>query len=180
MAQHYCEETINDPLHGPYHDREYGFPIDDDNALFARLVLEINQAGLSWAIILKKKTNFIVAYDNFDIATVAAYDDDQRARLLTDAGVIRNRLKINAVIYNARCLLQIGAEYGSFKTWLDRHHPLELDAWVKLFRANFKFTGVKIVREFLVSTGYLPGAHRPDCPVYAEIVALDPPWIQGQ
>ena len=180
MAQHYCDAAIGDPLHGPYHDREYGFPIGDDNGLFARLVLEINQAGLSWATILKKKDNFTAAYDGFDIATVAAYDEDARARLLADAGIIRNRLKINAAIENSRTLLDIRANEGSFKAWLDLHHPAELESWVKLFRANFKFTGPEIVREFLVSAGYLPGAHRPDCPVYAVVESLNPPWMWAQ
>ena len=180
MAQHYCDAAIGDLLHGPYHDREYGFPIGDDNALFGRLVLEINQAGLSWATILKKKNNFMAAYDNFDIATVAAYDEGERTRLLDDAGIIRNRLKVKAAIHNANCILEIQAADGSFKAWLDKHHPMELDAWVKLFRGTFKFTGGEIVREFLVSTGYLPDAHRPECPVYAEIAALAPPWMQVQ
>ena len=180
MAQHYCEAAIGDPLHGPYHDREYGFPIDNDNGLFGRLVLEINQAGLSWATILKKKDNFTAAYDGFDIATVAAYDEAARARLMADAGIIRNRLKVNAAIVNAGRLLEIRATDGSFKAWLDNHHPAELDRWVKQFRANFKFTGPEIVREFLVSTGYLPGAHRPECPVYTVIEGLNPPWMQAQ
>ena len=180
MAQHYCDAAIGHPLHGPYHDLEYGFPIGDDNGLFARLVLEINQAGLSWATILKKKDNFTAAYDGFDIATVAAYDEDARARLLADAGIIRNRLKINAAIENSRTLLDIRANEGSFKAWLDLHHPAELESWVKLFRANFKFTGPEIVREFLVSAGYLPGAHRVDCPVYAVVESLNPPWMWAQ
>ncbi|MFP6688316.1 MAG: DNA-3-methyladenine glycosylase I [Alphaproteobacteria bacterium] len=180
MAQHYCEAAIDDPLHGPYHDREYGFPIDNDNGLFGRLVLEINQAGLSWATILKKKDNFTAAYDGFDIATVAAYDEAARARLLADAGIIRNRLKVNAAIANAGRLLEIRATDGSFKAWLDNHHPAELESWVKQFRANFKLTGPKIVREFLVSTGYLPDAHRPECPVYTVIEGLNPPWMQVQ
>jgi len=180
MADHYCDYAIGDPLHGPYHDTEYGFPIEDDNFLFARLVLEINQAGLSWATILKKKSNFFAAYDNFDIAKVAAYGETARARLLADAGIIRNRLKVNAAIVNAGRLIEIRAEEGSFKAWLDNHHPQELADWVKLFRANFKFTGPEIVREFLVSSGYLPDAHRPDCPVYAEIAKLSPPWMRSQ
>ena len=180
MAKHYCDVSIGDPLHGPYHDQEYGFPIEDDNELFARLVLEINQAGLSWATILNKKDNFMSAYDNFDIATVAAYDEDACTRLLADEGIIRNRLKVNAAIHNASCILDIQSAEGSFRTWLDRRHPNELDFWVKLFRATFKFTGSEIVREFLVSTGYLPDAHRPDCPVYTKIVALNPPWMQAQ
>jgi len=180
MAQHYCEAAIGDPLHGPYHDREYGFPIDNDNGLFGRLVLEINQAGLSWATILKKKDNFTAAYDGFDIAIVAAYDEMARARLLADARIIRNRLKVNAAIVNAGRLLEIQDSSGSFKAWLDDHHPAELDDWVKLFRANFKFTGPEIVREFLVSTGYLPDAHHQECLVYAVIAEMNPPWMQAR
>lgn len=180
MAQHYCDAAVGDPLHGPYHDQEYGFPIDDDNLLFARLVLEINQAGLSWATILKKKQNFFAAYDKFDTRKVAVYDETARARLLSDAGIIRNRLKVNAAIENARRLLEIRAEDGSFKAWLDNHHPAELNDWVKLFRSNFKFTGPEIVREFLVSSGYLVGAHRQDCPIYAVIEGLNPPWMRSQ
>ena len=112
----------------------------------------------------------------FDLAVHEA----ARARLLADAGIIRNRLKVNAAIVNAGRLLEIRATDGSFKAWLDNHHPEELDSWVKLFRANFKFTGPEIVREFLVSTGYLPGAHRPECPVYTVIEGLNPPWMQAQ
>ena len=122
----------------------------------------------------------MIAYDGFDIATVAAYDERERERLLNDAGIVRNGLKVDAAIQNAQCLLQIRAQHGSFKAWLECNHPLELGAWVKLFRANFKFTGIEIVREFLVSTGYLADAHRLDCPIYAKIAVLDPPWMRLQ
>ena len=145
--------------------------------LYLVKTLRIN---LNLDLILKKKDNFTAAYDGFDIATVAAYDEDARARLLADAGIIRNRLKINAAIENSRTLLDIRANEGSFKAWLDLHHPAELESWVKLFRANFKFTGPEIVREFLVSAGYLPGAHRLDCPVYAVVESLNPPWMWAQ
>lgn len=179
MSDHYCDAAPGDPFHGPYHDTQYGFPIAGDNELFERLVLEINQAGLSWLTILKKRDAFIAAFEGFDIENVASYGEEQRARLLADAGIIRNRLKVDAVIHNARCLVEIGASHGGFRAWLDQHHPRELDAWVKLFRATFKFTGPEIVREFLVSSGYLPGAHRESCPIFARIAALDPPWIRA-
>ena len=91
-----------DPLHAPYHNREYGFPVSDDNRLFERLVLEINQAGLSWGLILKKRPAFNAAFANFEIGTVARFGARDRARLLKDAGIIRNRLKIEAAIENAR------------------------------------------------------------------------------
>lgn len=174
----YCT-TFDHPVHGPYHNEEYGFPLHTDAALFERLVLEINQAGLSWLTILKKKENFRRAYDGFDVDAVAAYGEAERARLLSDAGIIRNRLKVDAAIENARRLLVIRDTHGSFAAWLDVHHPLPKEEWVKLFRGTFRFMGGEIVGEFLMSTGYLPGAHREDCPVFARIAALDPPWMRA-
>ena len=162
-----------------YHDREYGFPISSDRELFKRLVLEINQAGLSWTLILKKRAAFEAAYHGFDIAAVAAFDDADRARLLADAGIVRNRLKINAAIHNANQILALQREYGSFKNWLDAHHPLDLAGWVKLFKKHFKFVGGEIVGEFLMSTGYLKGAHDENCPVYAEILRRKPKWTEA-
>ncbi len=173
----YCLAAPGHPWHGPYHDREYGFPISDDNRLFERLVLEINQAGLSWLTILKKQRNFQDAFDDFDIDRVAAYGQADRARLLADAGIIRNRLKVAAAIENARRIQGLRMSHGSFKAWLDAHHPQDKPAWVKLFKNTFKFTGGEITGEFLMSTGYLPGAHDEDCPVHGEIAALDPPWM---
>lgn len=110
-------------VHIAYHNHHYGFPIDDDNELFGRLILEINQAGLSWTTILKKEENFRKAYHNFYIKRVAKYGDKDRERLLADAGIIRNRLKVNAAIENAKAILQLQRESGSFKKWLDSHHP---------------------------------------------------------
>ncbi|MGX9937681.1 DNA-3-methyladenine glycosylase I [Advenella kashmirensis] len=152
--------------HKQYHDERYGFPVNNDNELFGRLILEINQAGLSWSTILNKETNFLRAYDQFDIDTVAAYSDADRERLLQDAGIIRNRLKINAAIHNAQVIQGLQKEHGSFKAWLDRHHPMNKEEWVRLFRKTFKFTGGEIVGEFLMSTSYLAGAHDEDCPVH--------------
>ncbi len=175
----YLREHPEDILNKDYHDSEYGFPLTSDAALLARLVLEINQAGLSWITILKKKSNFHLAYDGFDVDKVAGYGDADRARLLTDAGIIRNRLKVNAAIENARRIQGLREEYGSFKGWLDRHHPLSLEAWTKLFKLTFVFTGGEIVKEFLVSTGYLPGAHDKECPVFRKIAKLQPAWRQA-
>jgi len=175
-VNHYCDSAPGHPFHGPYHDLVYGFPLRDDNLLFERLVLEINQAGLSWLTILKKAENFRRAYDNFDLEKVAAYDENDRQRLLLDAGIIRNRLKIEAAIENAGRILSLRDAYGSFGNWLDHHHPRPKEAWVKLFKQTFRFTGSEITAEFLMSTGYLPGAHRPDCPVYTRILQSQPPW----
>lgn len=174
----YCDVAPGHPYHGPYHDLEYGFPIRDDAALFERLVLEINQAGLSWLTILKKRDGFHAAFEGFDIDTVAAYGEAERARLLADASIIRNRLKVDAVIENARRLVAIRAEYGSFAGWLDAHDPLPKEEWVRLFKRTFRFTGGEIVGEFLMSTGYLPGAHRDGCPVQAAVLAACPAWTR--
>ena len=168
----YCYVANVDPLHQPYHDHEYGFPVSSDEALFERLILEINQAGLSWATILRKREGFRAAYRGFDIDTVAAFDAADVARLLADPGIIRNRLKVEAAIANARKLQEIRAAEGSFHAWLRRRHPLPKDEWVKLFKRTFRFTGGEIVGEFLMSTGYLPGAHHPNCPVGHRIAAL--------
>jgi DNA-3-methyladenine glycosylase I len=161
----------------PYHANEYGFPIHDDNELFARLILEINQAGLSWTTILKKKDNFFKAFDNFDIQKIARYSEKKINKLLQDEGIIRNRLKIRATIDNAKTVVQLQKEFGSFEKWLNHHHPLTKDEWVKLFKKTFRFTGGEIVNEFLVSTGYLPGAHTKDCPVYNKILKHKPAWV---
>lgn len=179
----YCDFVRQRPetdLHRRYHDTEYGFPLHTDAQLFERLILEINQAGLSWETILKKKDHFRRAYDGFDIDTVAAYGEADRARLLADAGIIRNRLKVNAAIENAKTVQALRREHGSFQAWLDAHHPLSKDEWTKLFKRTFLFTGGEIVGEFLLSTGYLPGAHSETCPAYAVIAQLSPAWMRAR
>ena len=176
MSETYCQLAPGHVFHGPYHDTEYGFPQRDDKVLFERLVLEINQAGLSWLTILKKREAFLAAYDGFDIDTVAAYGPEAVARLLGDAGIIRNRLKVEAAIENARRLQRIRDSHGSFAAWLDAHHPRDKAEWVKLFGKTFRFTGGEIVGEFLLSLGYLQGAHAASCPRYQEVLALSPPW----
>jgi DNA-3-methyladenine glycosylase I len=163
-------------LHKAYHDHLYGFPIHDDNELFCRLILEINQAGLSWETILKKETTFRAAYNNFDIATVAAYTDTDRERLLSDVGIIRNKLKVNAAIENAKAIIELQQANGSFANWIAMHHPKSKTEWVKLFKKTFRFTGGEIVNEFLMSIGYLPGAHVNDCPVYQKVLEAQPAW----
>ena len=173
----YCELAPSDPWHGPYHDDEYGFPTRDDAVLFERLVLEINQAGLSWLTVLKKRAAFSAAFAGFDPEVVARFGPDDRERLLGDAGIIRNRAKVDAAIANAQIVEQLRAEHGSFANWLDAQHPLGKEQWVKVFKSTFRFTGPEVTGEFLMSTGYLPGAHEPTCPVARRIAALDPPWM---
>ncbi len=151
----------------------------DDAALLERLALEINQAGLSWLTVLKKREAFACAFQGFDPATVARFGARDRARLLRDPGIVRNRLKVHAVIENARRILALRATHRSFARWLDAHHPLPVAEWTKLFKRTFVFTGGEIVGEFLMSVGYLPGAHRPGCPVYPRILRREPPWLRA-
>jgi DNA-3-methyladenine glycosylase I len=158
-------------LHKDYHDNHYGFPIENDDELFERLMFEINQAGLNWILILKKQHNFRKAFENYSIGKVAAYDEMDFQRLMNDPGIIRNKLKINAAIENAKIIQLISLENGSFKKWIDQNAAknLSLGEWTKLFKKTFKFTGGEIVNEFLTSTGYLQGAHSPQCPVFERI-----------
>ncbi len=160
----YCDVAPGHPLHGPYHDREYGFPVTGESVLFERFVLEINQAGLSWELMLKKRANFHAAYEGYDLDRVAAYGA---------------RLKVDAVIENARRVRALRDSHGGFAAWIEAHHPRPKDDWVKLFKKTFKFTGGEITGEFLMSIGYLPEAHRPDSPVAAEIAALGPAWMRA-
>jgi len=166
-------------VHTVYHDTQYGFPIDSDDELFGRLILEINQAGLSWTTILNKQENFRKAYSNFSIDTIAQYTDTDRERLLQDAGIIRNKLKVNAAIHNAQQIIKLRDEFGSFKAWLDHHHPKTREEWVKLFKKTFKFTGGEITNEFLMSSGYLKGSHDDDCPVQQKVISTNPKWLES-
>ncbi len=165
----YCSIAPGHPVHGHYHDHEYGFPQRDERELFERLILEINQAGLSWETILKKREGFRAAYSQFEVDAVAAYGERDVERLLNDAGIIRNRLKVHAAIHNAQVIQQLRASHGSFADWLDAHHPRSKADWVKLFKKSFRFTGGEITGEFLMSLGYLPGAHAKTCPVYKRL-----------
>ena len=176
----YCEAVLQmkaDNPHKIYHNTAYGFPIESDNELFGRLILEINQAGLSWTTILNKEKNFRNAYHQFDIETIASYREVDFMRLMADAGIIRNRLKILAAIENAKTIKNLQLEYGSFKNWLCQQHPLSKEQWTKLFKKTFRFTGGEIVNEFLMSTGFLPGAHSETCPVYLKIIASKPAFL---
>jgi DNA-3-methyladenine glycosylase I len=204
MAGFYCDFAPGHEWHGPYHETEYGFPIRGDAELFERLILEINQAGLSWLTILKKREAFRAAYRGFDPAAVAQFGARDVRRLMADAGIIRNRLKIEAAIANAKTVLALRQSHGSFAEWLDENcfvgataqrkdakaqrrdrttqrrkdakRARTKEEWVALFRKTFRFTGGEIVGEFLLSTGYLPGAHRKSCPVYSRVLAARPPY----
>ena len=174
----YCDYAPGDPVHQSYHATEYGFPTTDESVLMERLALEIFQAGLSWGIVLKKRAATFDAFDGFNIDTVAGYGDADVARLLDNAGIIRNRLKVHAIIHNANVIKDMRKSHGGFADWIAAQHPIAKPDWVKLFKKTFKFTGGEITGEFLMSIGYLPGTHRPDCPIHAKISALSPPWMQ--
>ncbi len=175
----YCRAVADmkpDNIHRIYHDTAYGFPLESDDELFGRLILEINQAGLSWTTILNKADNFRKAYAGFNIQKVASFKDKDRVKLLNNPGIIRNRLKVDAAIFNAKIILGLQKEYGSFKNWLDEHHPKTKEEWVKLFKKTFRFTGGEITDEFLMSTGYLEGAHEKGCLMYDKVLRMRPEW----
>jgi len=174
----YCDYAIGDAVHGSYHDTEYGFPEMDERRLFERLVMEIMQAGLNWGLILKKREGLNAAFDGFDVDAVAGYGETEVARLLADANIVRNRLKVHAAIHNAQVIQSLRQSHGGFADWLAAYHPLTKPQWVKLFKKTFRFTGGEITGEFLMSIGYLPGTHRPDCPAQSRITVLSPPWMK--
>lgn len=176
----YCDVAPGHVLHGPYHDAEYGVPVRDERILFERLCLEIFQAGLSWELILKRRPGMNAAFDGFDVDTVAAYGEADVARLLGDARIIRNRLKVAAIIDNAQRVQRLRDGHGGFAGWLEAHHPMTLKQWVKLFRKTFRFTGPEVVNEFLMSIGMLPGGHRADCPAHVRLLPMRPPWLTAQ
>lgn len=176
MSHPYCAyvSTISDKnnVDKMYHDHHYGVRIEDDNELFCRLVMEINQAGLSWHTILVKESNFRKAFHNFDIRKVAKYGERDFVRLMNDPGIIRNRLKIGAAIQNAQQILAIQKEHGSFRKWLDiRAKELGEDkaTWLKEFKKTFKFVGGEIVGEFLMSIDMLPNSHGIECVRYKKL-----------
>jgi DNA-3-methyladenine glycosylase I len=163
--QSYCSfARSRTDVHREHHDTEHGVLPKDDNDLFRRLVLEISQAGLSFETVLKRKQGIYRAFGSVD--RVAKFGAAQVRKLMLDASIIRNRLKILAAIHNAQKVKELQREFGSFRQWLDAHHPRTREGWVKLFKKTFTFTGGEIVNEFLMSTGHLPGAHDADCPMF--------------
>jgi DNA-3-methyladenine glycosylase I len=173
----HCQNLTLDNIHRVHHDTVYGLAITDENELFGRLLMEINQAGLSWDTILKKEDNFRNAYSNFDIKKIARYAEKDIDRLLNDAGIIRNRLKINAAIVNAQRILELQKEYGSFFQWIKMQNVEDISSWVKLFKKEFKFVGGEIVNEFLMSIGRIEGAHSPECYRYKKYMTEKKKWV---
>lgn len=185
-----CEWSRNDPLYIAYHDKEWGVPVHDDRLLFEFLVLEGAQAGLSWLTILKKRENYRKAFDGFNIDRVANYTESDLERLLADSGIVRNRLKINSAIKNARGVLEIRAEYGSLDSYLWSFvdgNPIqnkwksmgELPAKTSLSEAmskdlkkrGFNFVGPTICYAFMQAVGMV-NDHTTDCYRYKEIKEL--------
>lgn len=182
-----CSWAGSDPLYVAYHDQEWGVPVHDDHLLFEFLILEGMQAGLSWAIILKKRDNFRRAFDGFDPQRVAQYGDEKVAALLADPGIVRNRLKISAAIRNARSFLEIQSECGSFDAyiWQFVGGKPKVNAWRNLTeipastpesdamskdlaRRGFKFVGSTICYAFMQAVGMV-NDHTVDCYRYNEI-----------
>jgi DNA-3-methyladenine glycosylase I len=170
----YCTLAPGHPVHDSYHATEYGFRQREETVLFERLCLEIFQAGLSWEIVLKRRPGLREAFDGFNVDRIAALTEADQARLLLDPRIIRNRLKLAAIIANAQRVQTLRTTHGGFSAWLDAHHPREKPAWVKLFKQTFLFTGGEIVGSFLMSLDYLQGAHDEDCPIFHRIAAQRP------
>jgi len=185
-----CAWCLGDPLYLAYHDLEWGVPLHDDRSLFEFLVLETFQAGLSWLTILKKRDNFRRAFAGFDPKRVARFDERDRRRLLADAGIVRNRLKVDAAIANARVFLEVQAAHGSFDRWiwsftdgrpivnrwrelreLPAQTPLAVTISREMRRLGFRFTGPVVVYSHMQATGMV-NDHLVSCYRHGEIRRL--------
>ena len=182
-----CSWVTNDPLYLAYHDTEWGVPEYDDRKLFELLILEGAQAGLSWSTILKKRENYRAAFDNFDAEKIARYGDRKVQQLLANAGIVRNRLKVAATIRNAKALLAVQKEFGTFDKYIWQFvsgKPIqnarrslkdiparsgESDAMSKdLLQRGFKFVGSTICYAFMQAAGMV-NDHTVDCFRYAQL-----------
>ena len=185
-APHRCHWARTD-LSIAYHDREWGLSVHDDRLLFEFLILEGAQAGLSWETILRKRENYRAAFDNFDPRKVARYDQRRVARLMSNAGIIRNRLKINSAIQNAQAFLKIQKEFGSFDAYVWRfvsgktikrkrgtpalaHTPVSAALSRDLLKRGFKFVGSTICYSFMQAVGMV-NDHETDCFRYRQVGA---------
>jgi len=176
-----CGWCVGDALYEKYHDEEWGRPVHDDAKLFEFLLLETFQAGLSWITILRKRENFREAFDNFDYHKIATYTDDKIEKLLNDAGIIRNRLKVLAAISNAKAFLDIQKEFGSFAKYywnftegkiVDNNHktlkdvpattPLSDAISKDMKKRGFKFVGSTVIYANMQATGMV-NDHIADC-----------------
>jgi len=164
VSRRRCRWAETDLLLAAYHDREYGVARRwTDRDCFELLSLELFQAGLSWLIVLRKREAFRRAFHRFNLRQVARMTESDVGRLMQDAGIIRNRLKILATIDNARRVLLIQREYGSFRRWLAQVDDADPAQTLKLFRSTFRFMGPEIINEFLMCIGKRPVKHDPHC-----------------
>lgn len=182
-----CAWVTADQIYLDYHDNEWGVPEHDDRKLFELLILEGAQAGLSWLTVLKKRENYRKAFDNFNVWKVAQYDENKVAELLSDAGIIRNRLKVASAVTNAKAFLTIQSEYGSFDSYIWRFvggkpkinswqtikdipaKTAESDAMSKaLVKRGFKFVGSTICYAFMQAAGMV-NDHTADCFRYVDL-----------
>jgi DNA-3-methyladenine glycosylase I len=152
----YCRFAPSHPVHGPYHDAEYGFPSTDERVLFEAIARD-QPSGIVVVDDLNKRAAFRAAYADFDVDRVAAFGPSEIEGLLVNPGIVRNRLKIAAAVENAGRVQGLRASHGSFALRLDAHHPRSIGDWTRLFRNTFRFSGGQIVGEFLLSLGHLPG-----------------------
>ena len=190
MAVTRCSWCGDDPLYVAYHDEDWGVPVDDDRTLFEFLILEGAQAGLSWSTILKKREGYRAAFDGFDPATVARFDERKTAELLADAGIVRNRLKVASAVSNAQAFLAVQEEYGSFSNYIwafvdgapiqnqwrtlaeiPAKTPLAETISKDLKKRGFRFVGPTIIYAHMQATGMV-NDHLVGCFRYPEIMAM--------
>ncbi len=187
MEKNRCGWCLGDPLYLAYHDTEWGVPLHDDRLLFEFLVLETFQAGLSWITVLKKREHFRKVFDAFDWERIAAYEEEKVHALLSDPGIIRNRLKVRATISNARAFEDIRREFGSFSDyyWGFTDHTPQVNSWSRyqdapastplsvalskdLKKRGFSFVGPTVVYAFMQATGMV-NDHETSCFRYHEV-----------
>ena len=187
MEKHRCGWCLGDPIYEAYHDTEWGVPVKDDDTLFEFLILETFQAGLSWITILRKRENFRKAFDNFDYKKIATYNQKKVDSLLEDAGIIRNKLKVNATITNAKAFMDVQKEFGSFSNYIWGFvdgKPIKnaltnyklappktelSDAISKdLKKRGFKFVGSTVIYAHIQATGMV-NDHEVNCFRYHEV-----------
>lgn len=187
MERQRCSWCLGDPLYERYHDTEWGVPLREDTALFEFLTLECFQAGLSWITILRKRENFRKAFDLFDYKKIAHYDQDKIESLLQDPGIVRNRLKVEAAVSNARAFMEVQKEFGSFSEYIwgfVGHRPIK-NSWTEpkevpattplsdqigkeLKKRGFKFVGSTVIYAHMQATGMV-NDHQTHCFRYEEV-----------
>lgn len=187
MTKNRCGWCVGDPLYEDYHDTEWGVPVYEDRKLFEFLILETFQAGLSWITILRKRENFALAFDQFDYQKIAQYDHDKVEKLMQDSGIIRNRLKIQAAVSNAKAFMEIQQEFGSFADYIwsftngkpivNRvEHYQSAPATTSLSdriakdlkKRGFKFVGSTVIYAHMQATGMV-NDHEINCFRYKEV-----------